>query len=229
MNQPLVTALLPVFNGARFIGEAIESVLGQTYARIEIIVIDDGSTDETATIAARYPAVTLLQTPNRGVSSARNTGLEHAKGELIAYLDADDLWLPEKVGRQVEAALADPSLGYVLCWLRYIAVEGEPVPETFNHSKLGTVDPGYAPSCWLVRRTALDRVGGFSSGLRYAQDMDWLARASDLGLQYRMLEEELVVKRVHRTNLSNSARAVWSEAAGVLRESVRRKREGAAG
>src|SRR6187455_3206898 len=100
--DPLVTAILPVHDRAACVARAIESVLGQTYRNIELVVVDDGSTDETAAVVSRYRgAATILRQDNAGAYAARNLALRHARGELVAFIDSDDAWLPDKIARQV--------------------------------------------------------------------------------------------------------------------------------
>ena len=113
MTGPLVSVIVPVHNGARFLAAALDSVAAQDYGSMEIVVVDDGSSDNSAEIAASY-RVRLLQQPNRGVAEARNAGVAESSGELLAFLDQDDLWLERKVSRQVAALEADPTLGFVL-------------------------------------------------------------------------------------------------------------------
>ena len=102
MTGPLVSVIVPVHNGARFLAAALDSVAAQDYGSMEILVVDDGSSDNSAEIAASY-RVRLLQQPNRGVAEARNAGVAESSGELLAFLDQDDLWLERKVSRQVSS------------------------------------------------------------------------------------------------------------------------------
>src|SRR5262245_20840904 len=102
MTESLISCIVPVFNGERYLGEAIESILKQSYRPIEIIIADDGSTDDTVTVAARYGTqIRYLRQSNAGPAAARNLGLSVAAGEFVAFLDADDIWHPEKLARQM--------------------------------------------------------------------------------------------------------------------------------
>jgi glycosyltransferase involved in cell wall biosynthesis len=124
----LVSVIIPAFNAERFIGETIASALSQTYQAIEIIVIDDGSTDDTATLVRRLQSqdsrLFLYQQENRGAADARNSGIARAVGQLIAFLDADDLWHPTKIAKQVSVFQRDPDVGLVYTWCRMIDTEG---------------------------------------------------------------------------------------------------------
>ena len=127
--EPLVSVVIPVYNGEQWVGTAIESALAQTYRNLEIIAIDDGSRDRSLEVLQRYalsdPRVRVLQQTNQGVARARNNGIQQARGDLIAPLDADDVWLPQKIERQVEALMsAGPNTGFVYCWWAWIDHDG---------------------------------------------------------------------------------------------------------
>ena len=116
-DAPLVSCIIPVFNGARFLGEAVDSILAQTYRPCEVIVVDDGSTDATGDVIAGYgERVVAVRQPNRGEAAARNAGVRAARGALVAFLDADDLWGPEKLTRQAAKLGEDPRID--LCFTR---------------------------------------------------------------------------------------------------------------
>ncbi|MEZ4836451.1 MAG: glycosyltransferase family A protein [Caldilineaceae bacterium] len=112
-NTPLVDVIIPVYNGERYLHEAIESVLKQRYHPLQLIVVDDGSEDESAALAARFEGVHVLHGPHAGIGAALNRGIRHGKGDLIAFLDADDRWLPEKLARQVKCLQAHPGVDMV--------------------------------------------------------------------------------------------------------------------
>src|SRR5213078_156464 len=111
-EQPLVSVIIPVYNGARYLRAALESVFAQTYRPIEVIVVDDGSGDDSGVIAQSFPDVHFIHQENQGVAAARNHGFDAARGEFIAFLDQDDLWTPEKLKVQVNYLLNHPDVGY---------------------------------------------------------------------------------------------------------------------
>src|SRR5688500_924354 len=113
-QQPLVSVIIPVYNGARFLRAALESVFAQTYRPIEVIVVDDGSADDSGVIAQSFPEVRYIRQENQGVAAARNNAIEAARGEFFAFLDQDDLWTPEKLRLQIEHLLDHPEVGYTL-------------------------------------------------------------------------------------------------------------------
>ena len=222
MADPLVSVIIPVFNGERFIADAIESVRSQTYAATEVVVVDDGSTDGGADVAASIPGVHLVRQENQGVSVARNTGVANARGPFLAFLDHDDQWLPGKLEAQVRELEAHPELAFVLCHLRYV-LNGPP-PRWFRGPTDGSPVPGFVPSCWLVRRSVFDQVGGFDRAYRNGGDTDWLARAKDMGIRQSMLPEVFLDYRVHDANDSANTLRATREMVQLLRASVHRQR-----
>ncbi len=163
MSNPVVSVIIPVYNGAAYLAEALDSVLAQDYQPLEVIVVDDGSTDRTAEIARSYPAVRYLAQTNQGHGAARNTGIAAAQGELIAFLDADDLWAPHKLSLQVGHLIAHPDLGYTISHLRILIEPGVAKPAWLNDRLSLEYAAAYLPSALLVRRRVLEEVGGSMS------------------------------------------------------------------
>jgi glycosyltransferase involved in cell wall biosynthesis len=214
--------VIPAYNAERFLAEALESVFAQTAPVAEVIVVDDGSTDATPEIASAYPAVRLLRRPHAGVSEARNAGVSESSGDFIAFLDADDIWLPERLERQMELAAGDPAAGVIMARQTY-RFEGTP-PAWFRGPTDGRSEAGYVPSNWLMRRATWERVGPFKAGMTHSEDTDWLSRASDLGVRVATVEEVLVIHRIHDRNASGLAAEVKVGIFEALRASVQRKR-----
>jgi glycosyltransferase involved in cell wall biosynthesis len=221
MISDRVSVVIPVFNAETFLGEAIESVLAQTHPAHEIIVVDDGSTDGSGEVAARYP-VTLLRQQNRGVSDARNLGVCHTTGDYLAFLDADDVWLPSKTEDQLKALDANPEAGFVLGYIRHF-FEADTPPHWFKRSVEIPEEPGFGPPVWLIRRAVWEEVGPLESGTRGGEDLDWLTRANDLGVKYFMLPKLVMLRRVHEGNQTGQPELIrdWLR---VLRASAARKR-----
>ena len=214
-----VSIIMPAFNAERFIREAIESVLAQTFSDYELIVVDDGSTDGTLAVVETYRAGTrVLRQPHAGVAAALNYGIRQSAGELVAFLAADDVWLPGFLGAVVEAfdARADVGAGYA--WLRYMDPDGQPLPG-------GTQDRLWPdvlaqalhhcfalPSTLVVRRLRLDQVGLFDPELRGGEDRDLLIRLAAAGTVFACVPTVLVHKRLHPGALTSDAEEVlyWS-------------------
>jgi glycosyltransferase involved in cell wall biosynthesis len=224
LDAPLVSVVVPVHDGERFLGQALESALAQDYERIEIVVVDDGSTDRSADVARSFP-VTLVSQPNRGVAEARNAGVAASRGELIAFLDQDDVWVEHKLSRQVAALAARNELGFVLSQVQVVLERGAPHPDWLDESTLRGEGTFAIPSALMVRRSTFEQVGGFDPSYRIACDTDWLARAVDCGVAWDMLDEPLVRYRIHEGNGVHERGAMFRELAHVLRDSSRRKRE----
>jgi glycosyltransferase involved in cell wall biosynthesis len=220
---PLVSVVVPVFGGERFLGEALDTIAGQSYPHLETIVVDDGSPDASAEIASTRPGVRLLREPHRGVAAARNAGVAAARGELVAFLDQDDLWHPSKISRQVALLAERPELAIALTHVEMVLLDGTPRPGWLTW--LTNQQPGYLPSTWLVRREAFDRVGPFDGQYRVVCDADWLARAKDCGLINEMLEDTLVYWRIHDANGSYAQERMRGETFRMLRATAQRQRE----
>ena len=214
-DRPLVSAILPVFNGAEFIADAIESVLNQTYQPIECIVVDDGSTDETADVVRRYaPDVRLLQQTNQRVARARNNGAAQAAGRLLAFLDADDTWAPERVERQWEVLANRPELGAVVCATQVVDGFGNPTRVIEQSPDLSVEDlllwrsgAVSSSSNLLIRRETFDEVGGFDERLTASEDWMMTLRLLSRGA-LTAIPDPLVRYRVHGANWSLSVEAI---------------------
>jgi glycosyltransferase involved in cell wall biosynthesis len=204
-----------VRNGERFLGEAIESVLGQSPAPpLEVIVVDDGSTDSTAAVARSFGApVRCVEQPALGVAAALNRGVGLARGELLAFLDGDDVWTPGKLALQLAELERRPEVH---------AVFGHVVTFGAGDAVAAPV-AGYARGTLLIRRVAYDRVGGFTQW-RLGEFVEWYARMVDAGLQLALLPDVLLRRRVHDANTGVRLRGEQSEYARVLKAVLDRRR-----
>lgn len=208
--MPLVSIVIPAFNAAAFLPETLESALSQTYPNIEIIVVDDGSTDNTREIIARYAtaAVKYIYQPNTGVSAARNAGFRHSCGEFVCFMDADDWFYPENIAAKVSALKKHSSAALVHAAVEVTDGALHPTGHVMR-GKSGKVLPfllQYAPpaipcpSNVLIRRSALDQVGLFDTQLSTSADYEmWLRLASDFDVT--ALPEVLVKYRVHNAGM----------------------------
>ena len=227
MDQPLVTTVIPAYNGERFVGDAIESSLAQDYPNHEVVVIDDGSSDATADVVAHYP-VRLLRQENAGVAAARNAGIAVAEGELIALLDADDRSSPGRIAGQVEVLVAEPQAACVL-GLETIFVENG-ITEPHWISALPRNEDGtstaYPPATGLYRRAVVEPLGWFDIGMRMGEDGDLLLRIADSGLEVIYADIPAVERRMHGDNLTADEARLRAGIAGVLKRRIDRKRAG---
>jgi glycosyltransferase involved in cell wall biosynthesis len=226
----LASVVIAAFNEERYLGEAIESVLAQTYRPFELIVVDDGSTDGTADIAGAHPEVRLLRQPNRGLGAARNAGVAAAIGEYLAFHDADDLMTPGKLSTQVGFLERHTECGCVLARQRLLLEDGAPMPFWTERSPLGIGegDPARGEDephtiTMLVRREAFARVGPFDESLRIAQDIDWYFRAHEAGIGVEILDDVLLIRRVHARSLTQDAEGSRRELFLAFRNRMRRR------
>jgi glycosyltransferase involved in cell wall biosynthesis len=215
-----VAAVLPLFNGRRFIREAIDSILAQELRPGEIIVVDDGSSDGGGEVVAGYPEVRLIRQPNGGEAAARNRGIRESSEPLIAFLDQDDLWQPRKLAVQVPALAADPSIDMVFGQHRLIV---EDDTRWFRQDALGKSLTAELPGSLLVRRSAFDRLGLFREDMKRGSDVDWILQARDAGMNLLLVEEVLLLRRMHGANSSIDAELFMSELLRAARASVHRK------
>lgn len=227
MNAPPVSCIVPVYNGERFLREAIDSILAQTYHPIEIIAVDDGSTDGTPAILASYGDLLYsIWQANAGPATARNAGIRAAKGELLAFLDADDLWLPEKLARQVARFQAQPELAICVTHIQnFWMPELDAEQEHYRDHRRGQPLPGYSSVTLLARRQLFDAIGMFDTTLKHGDDTDWFMRAEDYGAEIELLPEVLVYRRLHANNRSRAwAARSQTEYLRLVKKLVERRR-----
>ena len=223
-QHPLVSVIIPVYNGGRFLRSALESVFAQTYRPSEVIVVDDGSADDSGAIAQSFPDVRYIPQTNQGVAAARNHGVEAAQGEFFAFLDQDDLWKPEKLKLQIEYLLSHPELGYTLTQQQFFLEPGATLPAWFRKELLATVHTGWVLGTLVVRRATFEQVGNFATGYAAANDSDWFFRAKAAGIPMAVVPELLLLKRIHDSNESGRAKEVLSELLKVVKSSLDRQR-----
>lgn len=207
---PRVSVIIPAYNGDRYIAQAVESVISQTYKNWEIIVIDDGSTDDTRQALEPYfDKIRYVYQENQGVAAARNRGIQESRGELIAFLDQDDFFLSDKLAGQVALFDAQPSLGIVNSGWRLVNQQGETISdikswEYFPTLNLKTwiVQMPVLPSAMMFSRKWLENVGGFNSEFDSVDDADLVLRLALLGCESAWLPQVTVCYRQHDKNVS---------------------------
>jgi len=229
MKKSLISCIIPVFNGARYLREAVASILAQTYRPIEIIVVDDGSTDDTAEVVRNYgDQVRYVWQPNGGPSAARNRGVRAAQGALVAFLDQDDVWHPNKLTRQMVQFMTRPELDLCVThaqifWIPELRKEAARFRE---HRQMRAV-PGYLTGTLLAQRALFKTVGLFNTTLRYGDAADWFLRAAEQGVMMELLPDVLLYHRIHHANLSRrQASASREEFLRIVKSSLDRRRYG---
>lgn len=221
----LVSVVIPVYNGERYLAEAIESVLAQNYRPIEVIVVDDGSMDGSADVAQRFvPRIRYNHQPQSGTGAARNQGTELAEGDFFAFLDADDRWMEDKLARQMAPLEQDPTLDMVFGHARqFYSPELEEVLKS-KVKRVREIMPGYLSSAMLIRREAFFRVGPFATNWGLGVDIDWYARATERGTKALLLPEVVLARRLHDANSGILRRDAGTDRVRVLKAALDRRR-----
>jgi glycosyltransferase involved in cell wall biosynthesis len=213
-----VSVIVPAFDAGRFLREALESVFRNACLPLEVIVVDDGSADDTATVAREFPVI-VLELPHRGVAAARNAGWARSSGQLIAWLDADDRWPDGKLERQIAVLAANAAVDVVYGKVREFAQDDQ-VAHWVRPAALARL-----PGSMLIRREAFARVGAFDEQLAVGEFMDWLVRAREWDLCEAMLDDVCLERRLHGRNLGIVARERRGDYLRVARRALASKLE----
>jgi len=224
-ENKLVSVIIPVYNGERYLGEAIESILAQDYGPIEVIIVNDGSTDNTEAIAKRYGNdILYARQEKRGPAAARNKGLQMSHGEIIGFLDADDLWSENKLSLQRTLLTEVPSLEIVLGL-------SQPMKLRKGEDGRSEFEKWYDPYCALLlgaavfRRSVFDKVGLFDETLCYGEDTDWFMRAREQGVSMTITEAVSLFYRHHESNMTLDSATRNRFFIKALKKSLDRRRQ----
>ena len=221
MNNPLVSIILPLYNGKKFIESSINSVLSQSYDPFELLVIDDGSSDGGDGLVPADPRIRLFHRQNAGVAASRNFGISQAKGTYLAFIDQDDYWYPEKLQLQMQVLLNDPEPGYVVT-LMHNHLVGTTQRPAWLKPELLTEDPvGLLPSTLVVRRRIFTKIGIFTENLVNASDLEWFIRARKAGVQMRIVNQVLLQRNIHEDNCSHDNNTGKREMFSILRQKIK--------
>jgi len=209
----MISIIIPTFNRAEYIGEAIDSVLAQTYKDYEIIVVDDGSTDNTQKVLEQYEGkIKYFFKENGGEASARNYGIEKAQGEFIAYLDSDDLWCPEKLELQMQEFEKDEKVGLVHTSMEVVTEDGtstgEYKPTSPAETPMDFLENKRILMCVLVKKEIFSQLGLFDETMRIGVDTDmWLRLSQKYKIKY--IDKPLAKVRKHDTNISSDMEGTY--------------------
>lgn len=228
MGDGRVSVVIPVRDGAKYLGAAIDSILGQTRPPHEVVVVDDGSVDGTPEVIASYgDRVTGIRQPRRGNASALNRGIAATTGEHVAFLDADDIWMPEKLAVQLPVLEGDASVEVVFGLVQQFLSEDADPSLARKVVIPSAPQPGVAKTAMLIRRRALDRIGEFDESRSNGDFTDWYARALEGRLASRVPPVVVARRRIHGTNLGILQQdRQWPETLEVLKASLDRRRSG---
>ena len=231
MTHVQVSCIVPVWNGERYLREALDSILTQTRPPDEIVVVDDGSRDGSADIVASYGSrVRYVFQENAGSAAARNRGVVDSRGALVCFLDQDDRWAPRKLEWQIQEIERQPQvdvcIGQVeLFWVAELEGEGA----RYRAHARGLRVQGYTAPAMLVRRAAFERVGAFNPALTFGDATDWFLRAIDLGLRITVLPEVVLYHRMHSSNLTRRRESSKREFVRIVKATLDRRRRAEGG
>ncbi len=211
MIKPKVSIIIPAYNAIKYLPETVESVLKQSFTDFELLIINDGSSDNTVEWVSSISdsRVRLISQENKGLSGARNTGITSSKGEYISFLDADDIWEPTKIEKQVYKLDNDPTVGLVYTWVKYFYEDiesvrlGDPDAEGNVLKAILEANVVMCGSNAMVRRFCFEEVGKFDENLTSIEDWDmWIRIASKYS--FAVVKEALVYYRQHNSNMSKN-------------------------
>ena len=227
-NSPLLSVIIPAYNHELYLAEAIESVRAQKYQPLEIIVVDDGSTDNTKHVAASFRNVQYVYQHNQGPASARNTGLELAHGELISFLDSDDFWSENKLEIQAELLSKNPSVDMVIGYLQFVRLS-----ETIDGKRklVPFLEPWAGPSMGtaLIRCAVFEKVGFMDDTQLYDDDVDWFLRAMEIGISILIHQDVTYFYRRHENNITNQRIVGQQYLLKAVKKSLDRRRQDSSG
>ena len=233
MTAPLVSVVVPVYNRAGMLSDAIESIVAQDYDPIEIVVVDDGSEDGSFDVARSFHTVKCLRQPNAGAATARNAGIAEATGEYVTFLDSDDLMRPSKVSTQMRYLGEHPEISCVLTFQEVLLGADVPSPSwmqsaaqsgsSANVDGSGAGYPDAQALTALVRRSAAEPVGWFDPTMVVSDDVDWLMRLRAAGVGIAVIPERLLLRRVYGDNLSYRADTAQRELLRSVHAVMRRR------
>ena len=224
MKTKLISVVVPAYNAEKYLAETLDSIRGQDYQPHEVLVVDDGSTDNTAAIAKSYPEVRYIWQCNQGLATARNTGLANAVGELISFLDADDIWLSGRSRIEVEYLDAHPEAGCVMARMRNFLQPGVAQPLWATNEMLHEDFEAYQIGALLAQRWVFEQVGNFNAEYVSASETDWFMRLKEAGITMGILSEVLVRRRIHANNMSANHTLRAQSRLRILKASIDRKR-----
>jgi glycosyltransferase involved in cell wall biosynthesis len=223
VNRPTISAVVPVHNGAAHIAEALQSIRAQTCPVVEVIVVDDGSTDDTVAVVRRAdPAATVIQQARGGPSSARNAGASRASGDWLAFLDHDDLWTAEHNAVLLDGLQKQPDAGFV--YGRFCFRE---LASGALNARLQKIDKTAVPFLLhsaLIRRDIWQSMGGLNPSRHLSEDIDFYLRLRDAGVAMACVDPITLIYRLHGGNLSRTAPLGNAVMLEVMHDAIRRRR-----
>jgi glycosyltransferase involved in cell wall biosynthesis len=220
-----VSVIIPAYNAARYLTETLESVHNQTVTVDEIILMDDGSTDFTKDLISDFRDVKYFWQPNSGTAIALNEAIKKASGDYFAFLDADDLWIADKISLQLKALKENPEIDMVFGWVeQFLSPELTKEEKKEIEFQTGPMI-GQHKSTWLIKREAFERVGFFKGSYQLEEFMDWYLKGREIGLTEIMVNQTLAKRRIHTTNISRTKKNLRVEFPKLIKAALDRRRQ----
>jgi glycosyltransferase involved in cell wall biosynthesis len=223
MMPPLLSVIVPARNAMPYLPEALASIRAQAAPRLEIVMVDGASSDGSREAAAAFPGVRMIDQAGLGLAAARNSGLAAARGDLIAFLDADDLWPAGSLAGRVAYLAQHPDCAGVSGQVVRFLQPGTRLPPAYAGDWLDQPVPGYTPGALLARRSVFEQAGPFDPNLTVGCDSDWFARAIDQSINLVIAPQITLHKRIHEGNLSAQIATYRRELLTVARRSLQRR------
>jgi glycosyltransferase involved in cell wall biosynthesis len=224
-NKVLVSVIIPVYNGERYLSDTLGSIIAQNHQSIEVIIIDDGSTDDSARIACSYGSlIQYYHQPNLGTAAAMNHGTDVAHGTYLAFLAADDLWTENRLNLQLQAFASQPELDIVSGHVRqFLSPE---IPENVKNNIRYSTDliAGHVIPAMLIKSDSFFRVGLFETQWKVGAEMSWYLRAQETGLSMLMLPDLVLLRRIHERNKGITHRSFVHQRTQILKAAITRRR-----
>ena len=201
-KEPLVSVITATLNASKYLREALNSILNQTYQNIEVLIIDGGSTDDTKEIANMFPKVSFVTQNGKGLFDAWNQGIKMCTGDFVAILDSDDIWNPTTLSDHVNALLIDSSKLGSVGQVKFFLQKKQTPPPEFKLSLLEKSHLAYMPGCFMGRKEIFNRIGYYETEWKIASDIIWFGKVKDLKDEIYILDRVVLNKRVHKNNIS---------------------------
>lgn len=201
-KEPLVSIITATLNASKYLREALNSILNQTYQNIEVLIIDGGSTDDTKEIANMFPKVSFVTQNGKGLFDAWNQGIKKCNGDFVAFLDSDDIWNPTTLSDHVNALLSDSSKLGSIGQVKFFLEKKHAPPPEFKLSLLEKSHLAYMPGCFMGRKEIFNRIGYYETEWKIASDIIWFGKVKNLKDEICILNRVVLNKRVHKNNIS---------------------------
>jgi glycosyltransferase involved in cell wall biosynthesis len=225
MIKPAISVVIPVYNGEKYLRQCVESLLNQTSRPYEVIIVDDGSTDQTPSIVESFgDSIVRLRQNQDGPATARNFGVEAASGEYLAFIDADDIWMPGKLALQIGYFTDHPETGIVFGMMKNFYSPETDAEFRSRYACAEKIVPGIHAGTMLLKKETFLRVGLFNSSLKMGEFIDWQARATALKCAVHVLPELLMLRRIHPSNYGITNKCHRQDYLSIVRGILEKKK-----